>query len=141
MSSHADFGRGGPGRRKAPWTKQAYHNGSVDAELAAAALDAIEWLTTVAPETIQVSARNGWLHLKGTVTSRHQRTTLEEVTRHLSGVYGVINSVIVETGRSRAEAKDRPGEIAMRETALSAGVPPFASIRTVPFTGLDYLEG
>ena len=66
-----------------------------DNELAAAAVDAICTLTTVPPETIQVTARNGWLQFEGTVSWRHQRNTVEEVTRHLPGVRGLNDSIVV----------------------------------------------
>ena len=134
MSSHLDFRRSNLGRRKAPWTKRPDDNGSADAELAAAALDAIDCLTTIPMETLQVSARNGWLHLQGTLTSRHQRTILEEVTRHLPGVRGVINSIRIEALPFRAEARQRPGE---SPTLIFQ----FSSTRTIPTTESDYLEG
>jgi len=56
-------------------------NGSVDTDLAAAAADAIEVLTTVPAESIKVTARSGWLYLQGELESRHQRTIVEDVTR------------------------------------------------------------
>ena len=66
-----------------------------DMNLAAVALDAIEVLTTVPRESIQVNARKGWLHLEGIVNHQQQRTILEDVTRHLPGVRGVVDSITV----------------------------------------------
>src|SRR5262245_44807153 len=107
MSSHFDFRRGGLGRRKARWIKRPE---STDAELAATSLEAIECLTTIPLERIRVSARNGWLHLEGTLISRHQRTTLEEVTCHLPGVQGVINSIRIQPLPFTAEPGIRPSK-------------------------------
>jgi osmotically-inducible protein OsmY len=76
-----------------------------DTDLAAAAADAIETLTTVPPETINVTARNGWLHLGGSVNWPHQRTTVEDVTRNLPGVQGIIDSIIINSVRTRTEAR------------------------------------
>ena len=60
-----------------------------DAEVAAVAADAIRWLTTVPPEDVTVTVRDGWVNLKGTVESRHQLQTLKDVIRHLPQVKGI----------------------------------------------------
>jgi hypothetical protein len=67
-----------------------------DTDLAAAALDAIKWLTTVPQESINVTASKAWLYLEGTVNSRHQRSIIEEVTRHLPGVQGVTDLIMIK---------------------------------------------
>jgi len=76
----------------------------MDTKLAAAAVDAIEWLTTVRQETIKVTARNGWLYLEGTVNCQSQRTTLEDITRHLPGVQGVIDTIKIDDAATQTEA-------------------------------------
>ena len=68
-----------------------------DTELAAAATNAIDCLTTVPLERIKVRAQDGWLHLEGSVNWDRQRTMLEEVTRPLEGVRGVTNSIMIQT--------------------------------------------
>lgn len=68
-----------------------------DTELAAAAVDAVKWLTTIPVEAVRVTAHNGWLELEGEVQWSHQRQTLEEVTRHLPGVEGVSNHVQIKS--------------------------------------------
>jgi osmotically-inducible protein OsmY len=67
-----------------------------DTELAAAVTEAIDCLTTVPLDRVKVRARDGWLHLEGTVNWDRQRTTLEEVTRPLEGVRGVTNSIMIQ---------------------------------------------
>lgn len=64
-----------------------------DAEISAAALNAIEWLTTIPPEAICLSVHNGWVNLEGTLEWSHQRDTLGEVIRHVPGVKGLTNSI------------------------------------------------
>ena len=76
-----------------PKSVKAY---KTDNELATAAVTAIEILTTVPPDTIQVTANHGWLHLNGTVRWQHQRNTVEDVTRHLPGVRGLIDSIGIQ---------------------------------------------
>ena len=70
---------------------------SADHALASAASDAIKWLTTIPEEAIHVTAHHGWLKLEGKVHWRHQRNTVEDVTRHLPGVKGVSNSIRIES--------------------------------------------
>lgn len=60
-----------------------------------AAIFALDCLTTVPLESIRVTARNSLLHLDGTVTSSHQRITLEEVARNVPGVRGVVDRIEV----------------------------------------------
>jgi len=67
-----------------------------DNELAATAFDAIQILTTVPAENLQVTAHDGWLCLNGTIMWQHQRNTVEDVTRHLPGVRGLTDAIEVE---------------------------------------------
>jgi len=71
--------------------KRAY-----DVDLEKAAVEAIECLTTVPMETVQVTAHDGLLRLEGTVSGEHQRILLEDVTRHLPGVRQVIDSITIK---------------------------------------------
>jgi osmotically-inducible protein OsmY len=72
-------------------------NHATDTDLAAAAVEVIECLTTVPTEGLMITARDGWLELGGAVDGKHQRDTVEDVTRHLAGVKGVINSIVVKS--------------------------------------------
>jgi osmotically-inducible protein OsmY len=60
-----------------------------DAEIAEVATEAIQWLTTVPPENVTVTVRDGWVNLRGKVESSSQRATLEDVVRHLPQVKGI----------------------------------------------------
>lgn len=64
-----------------------------DAEIQAAALEAIQWLTTIPQEGFTVTARDGWLILQGQVESRHQAEFIEEVLRGVRGAHGVKNEL------------------------------------------------
>ena len=100
MSAHSELRKDCLAKQHTPWAKRPDMSRSADADLAAAAADAIEVLTTVPPESIKVTAQNGWLYLEGEVEWRHQRTIVEDVTRHLPGVRGVIYSITKRTARS-----------------------------------------
>lgn len=62
-----------------------------DKEIAAEAVDAIQWLTTISPETISITVQDGWISLEGTVDWWHQRDTLSELLLKLPGVKGLHN--------------------------------------------------
>jgi len=96
MSAHSRLKQDGKAKLHRAWVKRPDPSRLADTELVAAATDAIEVLTTVPQESIKVTAHNGWLHLEGTVNWRHQRTILEDVTRHLPGVRGVTDSIVIE---------------------------------------------
>jgi osmotically-inducible protein OsmY len=105
MSAYSELKKDGLTKRHTPWVKRPNRSQVSDEELARAAAEAIEWLTTIPQGRIKVIARNGWLHLDGTVDRLHQRTTLEEVTRHLPGVKGVIDSITINAVPTQAELR------------------------------------
>lgn len=88
-----------------PKTRTLYRTQSADDELAATAADAIRWLTTLPDDAIRVTAQNGWLCLEGAVAWRHQRSTAEDVLRHLPGVKGIRNSIRIESDPAFAEVR------------------------------------
>ncbi len=95
MSAHSELKKHGSAKQRAPWVKRPDLSRSADTDLAAAAADAIEVLTTVPLESIKVTARNGWLHLEGAVEWRHQRTIVEDVIRFLPGVRGINDEITI----------------------------------------------
>ena len=96
MSAYLELKQDCKANQRRSWVKRLDTSPSPDTDLAAAATEAIAWLTTVPQETITVTAHNGWLHLEGKVNYRHQRAILEDVTRHLPGVRGVTDSIMIE---------------------------------------------
>ncbi len=66
-----------------------------DGDLAAAVITAINWLTAVPGKAVQVTVRDGWVTLEGSVEQWYQRTAVEDVVRSLAGVRGVTNSISI----------------------------------------------
>jgi osmotically-inducible protein OsmY len=97
MNRYLKMRRDGLSEENAGSMKRHAVGARADTELAAAATNAIDCLTTVPLDRIKVSAQQGWLYLEGTVNWDHQRITLEEVTRPLAGVRGVTNSVMIQS--------------------------------------------
>src|SRR5262245_8738316 len=82
-------------KQRTSWQKRPNFHRLADLRLAAAATEAIEILTTVPQESIKVTARDGWLWLEGNVSWRHERTIVEDVTKHLPGVRGVSDLITI----------------------------------------------
>jgi osmotically-inducible protein OsmY len=66
-----------------------------DSEVAAEALDSIQWITTVPIDSLKVVARDGWVFLDGTVKTWPQKEAIQQVVQHLEGVNGVSNAILV----------------------------------------------
>lgn len=66
-----------------------------DADIAAAAVRALEWDVAVPPEKIDVTITKGWVTLKGTVGWQFQKVAAERVIRRLLGVKGVSNMLVI----------------------------------------------
>ena len=77
-----------------------------DADIARAALDALEWDSMVPDERIKVTVEQGWLTLEGEVEWNYQRESAARVVRNLSGVRGISNLIVV-----RPRAKIDPGKV------------------------------
>jgi osmotically-inducible protein OsmY len=66
-----------------------------DADIAAAAVRALEWDAFVPVEKIDVTVSKGWVTVKGEVEWEFQRRAAERAVRRLSGVRGVTNLITV----------------------------------------------
>lgn len=78
-----------------------------DADIAAAALNAIKWNVFLPDEKIKVTVEDGWVTLQGEVDWNHQRERAEKAVRPLAGVRGVSNHVKIRPRISPADIKDR----------------------------------
>jgi osmotically-inducible protein OsmY len=85
-----------------------------DADIAAAAVRALEWDAFVPIDKIEVTVSKGWITLSGEVEWQYQRDDAERVVRRLSGVRGVTNLISV-----KPRHKPSPGEVKQKiESAL-----------------------
>lgn len=62
-----------------------------DSAIAEAAANALTWYRAVAPDTVTVTAEDGWVTLTGIVADLQQRGAAERAVRGLRGVRGVSN--------------------------------------------------
>ena len=68
-----------------------------DADIAAAAVHALKWNSSVPADKIQVTVDHGWVTLRGQVDFAFQKRLAERAVERLSGVIGVTNLIQVKT--------------------------------------------
>jgi osmotically-inducible protein OsmY len=92
-----------------------------DADIARAAVNGLEWNSSIPSERIKVVVKNGWVTLEGDVDWGYQRTAAEEAVRRLTGVVGVSNHVTVKARPTPAGIKTRIEEAFKRSAEVDAG--------------------
>ena len=85
-----------------------------DPEIAAAAANALEQRITVPHEEIDVTVRDGWITLEGTVNWKYQADAAGAAVRHLDGVKGVNNLISIRPHTSAPEVRSRIEEALRR---------------------------
>ncbi|MCE3237749.1 MAG: osmY [Gammaproteobacteria bacterium] len=78
-----------------------------DADIARAAVDAIEWHVMAPHDRIKVSVEKGRITLSGEVDWGYQRSYAEKAVRNLLGITGVNNHIIVKPRISAKNVKDK----------------------------------
>jgi osmotically-inducible protein OsmY len=76
-----------------------------DSDIAAAALEAVKWMSTVPADRVKITVRDGWLSLEGTVEGWCQKSAAEEAVRNLAGIKGVINLIVIKPEVAAANVK------------------------------------
>jgi osmotically-inducible protein OsmY len=71
----------------------SYHR--TDTDIAAAAINQIEWSTTIPSGTVQATVRNGWITLDGEVEWWYQKNAAGGLVKQMAGVKGVTNSISI----------------------------------------------
>jgi osmotically-inducible protein OsmY len=91
-----------------------------DADLAQAAVRALEWDAFLSPEKIEVTVSKGWVTLKGEVEWQFQRHDAERVVRRLTGVKGVTNLISIKPRLSPTELKRKIEQALLRTVETDA---------------------
>jgi osmotically-inducible protein OsmY len=89
-----------------------------DADVAKAAVQALEWDAFLPIDKIDVTVSKGWVTLKGTVDWQYQKLEAERAVRRLNGVKGVSNLITVKPQVTPTDLKRRI-EDALVRTARS----------------------
>ena len=80
-----------------------YHQ--TDAEIARAALNALEWDVSTPKNALTVKVEGGWLTLEGQVDWQFQRQAARRAVENLTGLFGVTDSITVKPRVSAADVK------------------------------------
>jgi osmotically-inducible protein OsmY len=91
-----------------------------DADIAEAAVHALEWDAFVPSGKVQVTVSKGWVTLKGEVEWQYQKSDAERVVRRLAGVKGVTNLITVKPQVTAADLKKKIENALVRNAQLDA---------------------
>ena len=67
-----------------------------DGDIATAAINQLNWSTTIPEGTIEITVRKGWITLEGQLEWGYQKTDAEYAVHHLTGVMGVTNLITLK---------------------------------------------
>ena len=87
-----------------------------DSDIAQAAVNALQWHTSVPDKHITVVVRNGWVTLSGNVDWQFQKDAAARAVRDLMGVRGVTNTIAIQP-RVKAGDVQAKIEAAFRRSA------------------------
>jgi osmotically-inducible protein OsmY len=90
-----------------------------DADIAHAAINALEWNVSVPKGKVPVSVTNGWVTLEGVVDWYYQKRAAEDAVRLIAGVRGVTNSINLAQPRASAGDVKKKIEAALKRSAES----------------------
>jgi osmotically-inducible protein OsmY len=91
-----------------------------DADIAAAAVRALEWDAFVPIDKLDVTVSKGWVTLKGEVDWQYQRDDAERVVRRLTGVKGVSNLITIRARPTPEEIKKKIEDALLRTAEIDA---------------------
>jgi osmotically-inducible protein OsmY len=91
-----------------------------DADIAKAAVQALEWDAFVPTSKVKVTVEKGWVTLDGEVDWQFQRLDADRVVRRLSGVKGVSNLIRVKPHAMASELKQKIQDALVRSAQTDA---------------------
>lgn len=91
-----------------------------DADIAAAAVRALEWDAFVPSSQVHVTVSKGWVTLKGEVEWQYQKQDAERVVRRLLGVRGVTNLISVKPRVTSTDLKRKIEDALLRNARFDA---------------------
>ena len=91
-----------------------------DADIAEAAVRALEWDALLPTDKVDVTVAKGWVTLKGEVEWQYQKQDAERVVRRLTGVKGVSNLISVKPRVTASELKQKIENALVRSAETDA---------------------
>jgi len=91
-----------------------------DADIAAAAVHALKWNSSVPADKIQVTVDKGWVTIMGEVEWQYQKLEAERAVRGLWGAKGVSNLIVVKPAASPRDLKKKIEDALIRTAQVDA---------------------
>jgi len=91
-----------------------------DTDIAAAAVQALEWDALISVDKLDLTVSKGWITLKGEVEWQFQKVDAERVVSRLSGVKGVTNLITVKPRLAPSELKEKIEQALVRSAKTDA---------------------
>jgi osmotically-inducible protein OsmY len=91
-----------------------------DAEIAAAAANALKWHFALESSDIKAVVKQGWVTLSGHVPYGHQKSIAEGAVRYLMGVKAVFNDIEVHPPVKATDVKSKIQSAFQRQASLDA---------------------
>ncbi len=91
-----------------------------DADLAKAALGALNWEAAIPADRLDVTVSHGWVTLKGEVDYAFQKRDAERAVQRLSGVKGGTNLIVVRSRVSPTDLKQQIEKALIRNAETDA---------------------
>ena len=91
-----------------------------DDEIAARAIDILKWQVGVPADRIKVKVEKGVVTLTGEVDWQFQKTDADHVVHKLSGVFDVVNQILVASPIHAVEVKEKIERALQRSAELEA---------------------
>lgn len=95
-------------------------NKHTDTELAEAAVSALRWNALVPHHKVKVAVHNGWLTLEGQVDWQYQRQAAWNAVRHLVGVKGIDNEIVVKPNVKPEQVREKIEAALVRDARRDA---------------------
>jgi osmotically-inducible protein OsmY len=76
-----------------------------DADIARSAENVLQWTTYLTKDTVKVMVEGGWITLSGEVDWEYQRKAAAGAVRHLMGVTGVSDQIVIKSKVSSSAVK------------------------------------
>lgn len=91
-----------------------------DTDIARAAELAVTWNSTLPANAVRVTVDHGWITLQGELEWDYQRKALENTLRHLTGVVGISDEIVLRQRPAPSDISRRIGDALLRQTQREA---------------------
>lgn len=91
-----------------------------DSDIAKAVANALEWDSAIPHGGVKATVADGWVTLTGEVTWQFQRMAAEAALRHLFGIKGIVNSIVVKPHVKVSQVKEKIHDAFKRSAEIDA---------------------